>query len=45
MYYEYSFNLTEHQKKKIINAHKNKTGVKLDYLIQVYIQTAMLLFD
>jgi len=29
MYYECSINLTEHQKKKIVNAHKNKTGVKI----------------
>jgi len=29
MYYEYFFNLTEHQKKKIVIAHKNKPGVKI----------------
>jgi len=29
MYCEYSLNLTEHQKKKIVNAHKNKTSVKI----------------
>jgi len=29
MYYDYSLNLTEHQKKKIVNVHKHKTGVKI----------------
>jgi len=29
MYYEYCLNLTERQKIKIINARKNKTGVKI----------------
>ena len=29
MYYDYSLNLTENQRKKIINAHRNKTAVRI----------------
>ena len=29
MYYKYTLDLTEHQQKKIINAYKNKTGVRI----------------
>ena len=29
MYHEYSLNLTENQKNKIVNAYKNKTDVKI----------------
>ena len=29
MYYKYSLDLTEHQQKKILNAYKNKTGVRI----------------
>ena len=29
MYHEYSLNLTENQKNKIVNAFKNKTNVKI----------------
>ena len=29
MYHEYSLNLTENQKNKIVNAYKNKTDIKI----------------
>ena len=29
MYHEYSLNLTENQKNKIVNAYENKTNVKI----------------
>ena len=29
MYHEYSLNLTENRKNKVVNAYKNKTNVKI----------------
>ena len=31
MYFEYTLELTEHQQKKILKAHRNKTGAKIRF--------------